>query len=192
MTTLIPRPQDPSRPLPPGPYRCIVADPPWSYRNKKTGGSMTSGALFHYSTLTNADLEALPVCNLVDREKGTVLFLWATTPMLEDAFWLMRAWGFTYKTTLYWEKIGGRLGMGHWFRGNVETCIVGITSGVRAFHCQLPNIIHAPPTKHSRKPDAFFDLVEPILDRDGLSPRLELFAREPRSGWDAWGDEVAS
>jgi N6-adenosine-specific RNA methylase IME4 len=39
---------------------------------------------------------------------------------------------------------------------------------------------------HSRKPDAFLDLVEQISP----GPYLELFARRQRLGWDTWGDEA--
>ena len=151
---------------------------------------MTSGASAHYPTMSIAEIKALPVWELIDRKRGTVLFLWATVPMLPDAVDVMRVWGFSYKTMLVWHKTG-RLGLGYWFRGNAEVCLVGVTKGVKAFRCQESNIIAAPVTRHSSKPQAFFDLVEPICDRCDLTPRLELFAREQRDGWDAWGDEVA-
>ena len=38
---------------------------------------------------------------------------------------------------------------------------------------------------HSAKPEAFLDVVESVSP----SPRLEMFARRARFGWDYWGDE---
>jgi N6-adenosine-specific RNA methylase IME4 len=61
---------------------------------------------------------------------------------------------------------------------------------VKAFRCQKKNIIHAEPTAHSRKPEAFWELIEPVLDQHGIGPRIELFARTRRAGWDAWGNEA--
>ena len=39
---------------------------------------------------------------------------------------------------------------------------------------------------HSAKPGEFYDLVETVSP----GPRLELFARRARPGWDAWGDQA--
>jgi N6-adenosine-specific RNA methylase IME4 len=38
---------------------------------------------------------------------------------------------------------------------------------------------------HSVKPEGFLDMVE----RVSPAPRLELFARRDRLGWDTWGNE---
>jgi N6-adenosine-specific RNA methylase IME4 len=43
-----------------------------------------------------------------------------------------------------------------------------------------------PRGQHSEKPEAFYDLV----DRVSPGPRLELFARSQRLGWDTWGNEA--
>ena len=40
--------------------------------------------------------------------------------------------------------------------------------------------------KHSKKPELFQDLIETVSD----SPRLEMFARRERDGWDVFGNEV--
>lgn len=51
-----------------------------------------------------------------------------------------------------------------------------------------PNVVLAKRSRHSAKPLAFYDLVE----RVSPAPRLELFAREKRLGWDSWGNEIES
>lgn len=107
-------------------YKVIYADPPWSYRNKKTGGSMTSGAINQYSTMPTADICKLPIKNIA--HKDSVLFLWVTVPLIEDGFKVLSAWGYKYKTMLTWRKIMS-LGMGYWFRGQTEHILLGIRGG---------------------------------------------------------------
>jgi N6-adenosine-specific RNA methylase IME4 len=51
----------------------------------------------------------------------------------------------------------------------------------------VPRLIQPPRREHSRKPAEVVERIERLVD----GPYLELFAREPRSGWDAWGDRVA-
>lgn len=45
-----------------------------------------------------------------------------------------------------------------------------------------------PRRNHSEKPELFIDLIELMSP----APRLELFARRARLGWDVWGNEVES
>ena len=167
-------------------YQIIYADPPWSYRNKKTGGSMKSGSEAKYPTMSFEELIAFPVRNITDI-RGCALFLWATTPMLPEAIKLMGYWGFEYKTAIYWRKIMS-LGMGFWFRGQVEVCLVGIRGKVKAFRIQKANFLQTKALRHSEKPEEMRQLIE----ETGLKPRIELFARQKVEGWDCWGNEVES
>lgn len=148
---------------------------------------MNSGAAAHYSTLTIEELKReIPVNEIA--AKDSILFLWVTTPMLPDGVDLLHHWGFTYKTTLYWNK--DRYGMGFWYRGQVEQCLVGIRGKIPAFRSSERNLFVEKSTRHSRKPDIFWKLVVPCLDENALTPRIELFAREQRPGWDSFGDEI--
>lgn len=164
-------------------YKCILADPPWSYDNKNTGGSMTSGAANQYDTMSLEDICNMPIQDIAD--KDCVLFMWATTPLLPEAFRVLDAWGFKYKTSIYWRKIMS-LGMGYWFRGQVELCLVGVKGNVKAFRSQRPNFIQSKVRKHSQKPDQLYGMIEEL----GISPRIELFARERRQGWDQFGNQL--
>ncbi|MCK9593972.1 MAG: MT-A70 family methyltransferase [Methanoregula sp.] len=168
-------------------YQVIVADPPWEYRNKKTGGTMKSGSVAKYPTMSLDEICGLNVPEI--SEKNAVLFLWGTTPLADYPFEVMESWGFKYKTKIYWIKTG-RLGLGYWFRGRVEECLVGIKGKVPAFRCQRPNAIQSKARKHSQKPEEFFQLIEPELTRCNLNSRIELFARESRNGWVSWGNEI--
>ena len=46
-------------------------------------------------------------------------------------------------------------------------------------------LLLAPRREHSRKPDEFFALVEKVFP----GSKLEMFSREARPGWAAWGAE---
>jgi len=166
-------------------FKTIVADPPWTYNNKNTGGSMKSGSSAKYSTMSIEKICNMPVKNISD--KDSCLFLWATTPLLPEAFEVMKAWGYKYKTAIYWRKIMS-LGMGYWWRGQVELCLFGIRGKIKAFRCQKCNIIQSKVRKHSQKPEEFFELIEPVVP----APRIELFARERRKGWASLGFDIDS
>ena len=166
-------------------YQIIYADPPRAYRNKRTGGSMISGAENKYPVMSDSDICALPVSSIAD--KNAVLFLWATTPLLPETFEIMKAWGFKYKTAIYWRKIMS-LGMSFWYRGQVEVCLLGIRGKVKAFRIQKANFIQTKALRHSEKPIEMRQLIE----ETGLEPKIELFARRKVEGWDCWGNEVDS
>jgi N6-adenosine-specific RNA methylase IME4 len=177
-------------------YRTIVADPPWRYtgprRPENVGRAPGRGGVAesHYRTMDTEEIAHLPVGQLADQEAH--LYLWVTNPVLTEQrhhgspFDVVRAWGFEAKTLLTWCKQGG-IGMGWYFRGMTEHVIfatrsdLGIPTALRE-----SNVIHAPRTRHSQKPDAFMDLVE----RVSPGPRLEMFARRQRIGWDTWGDQA--
>lgn len=166
-------------------YQIIYADPPWRYENTRTGGSMKSGASHKYPCMTLDDIKAFPIQKIA--HKNSVLFLWATVPLLPEAIEVLSAWGYKYKTALFWRKIMS-LGMGFWFRGQVEMLLLGVRGKVKAFRIQETNFVQAKVGKHSQKPNEFRTLIEKI----NLAPRIELFAREKTEGWDVWGNEVES
>lgn len=170
-------------------YDVIIADPPWVYRNKRTGGSMSSGSESKYPCITVDVLKEFPIQDIADTD--CVMFLWITTPLKEEILrsGLIETWGFKYKTTIYWKKLH-KLGMGYWFRGQMEECLVCVKGNIKAFRCQKPNIIESVPRKHSQKPEEFFQLIEPSLERFNLNRKIELFARSRRNGWDTWGDQI--
>lgn len=168
-------------------FGTIVIDPPWEYRNKKTGGNKktgpTAGASQHYPTMSIGKLMAMKL----PAKPNCLLFLWATTPLIHRALFLMDHWGFYYRTTIYWIK-ERRLGLGYWFRGNAEVCYLGTKGNVDPFRSSSPNVIHSIPRRHSEKPEEFFKLIEPHC----LEPKLEIFARKKRPGWKVYGNEVDS
>ena len=164
-------------------YRTIVADPPWRYGTRtptSTAKARRAAADAHYATMTVEDICAIQVPAADDAH----LYLWATNPLLREAFDVVAAWGFTYRTTLTWLKTGA-LGMGFYFRGDTEHVLFATrgSSPIAAAN-RRRNWFHAQRTRHSVKPDAFYDLVEQVSP----GPYLEIFARRARFGWDYAGD----
>lgn len=163
------------------------------------GEGVSSAAEVQYPTLTNEEIATLPVRDVV--ASTAHLFMWFTNPGIYGGRFskvtpadIADAWGFTYRTTLTWVKTtaaggvhGG--GMGWYFRGATEHVLYA-TRGKAAIPSALreANVIMAPKSRHSAKPDAFAELVERVT----TGRRLELFARTARPGWSAWGNQLAS
>lgn len=166
-------------------YEVFYADPPATYRNKNTGGSLVSGSAAKYPVMTLDEIMALPVPEI--SEKNAVLFLWVTNPLLPEGLQIMKAWGFNYKTTITWHKIMS-LGLGFWWRGQVEFLLFGVRGKVKAFRMQEKNHITCGVGKHSEKPEQFRELIERATMR--MPKKLELFARKESHGWDVFGNEV--
>jgi N6-adenosine-specific RNA methylase IME4 len=167
-------------PLPKGPFRVIVADPPWAYENRAAAASHRGAC--PYPSMTLEDIKALPVASLAHDD--AVLWLWATNAHLPAAFDVLRAWGFEYKTCLTWVK--GHFGTGDWLRGQTEHCLLAVRGRPVITLSNQATVLHAPASEHSRKPDQFYALVESLCP----GSRVELFQRTPRLGWAGHGDEV--
>lgn len=168
-------------------YAVIYADPPWRYRNKRLGHG---GAEDHYPTMALDEIKVLPVPAAPD----CALFLWATMPLLQQAFEVIDAWGFTYKTTAFcWVKenksgIGYVTGLGYWTRSNAEVCLLATRGRLQPVSHRVHSVVLAPRGRHSEKPA---EVRSRIVELMGNVPRLEMFARTRAPGWDAWGNEVA-
>lgn len=168
-------------------YNILLIDPPWSYDNKKTGGSMKSGALAKYPTLTIEDLCSLKIKKI--SSKDSVLFLWVTVPLLPEAFQVMKAWGFKYKTMITWNKTG-RSGLGYWYRGFTEHLLLGVRGKVKAFRYQRSNIVTHNVLRHSQKPEIFRNIIDKSTENMPERNKIEFFARQRIPGWDSIGIEL--
>lgn len=158
------------------PYRTIVADPPWRFASAAT----KADARKHYSVMADEGLRAMPVTDLY--EGSCHLWLWAVNGLIEQAFSVVRAWGFSPLTMVTWCKPGP--GVGHYLRNNTEHLILASTGPpITPDNKPLSTWYEWPRGAHSVKPAAAYDLIE----RVSPAPRLELFARAPRLGWDSWG-----
>jgi len=174
------------------PFKVVIADPPWQYRELPKQENLTGYANYEYGTLDQAALEALPVGDVCARD--AVLLLWTTWPFIPDALALIEAWGFTFKTGLPWVKVtditGGRepvfapaYGVGYWLRGCSEPILLA-SRGKAAIRTNWIGLL-SENARHSRKPDTLYELAESFP-----GPYLELFARRTREGWVSLGNEV--
>jgi N6-adenosine-specific RNA methylase IME4 len=122
-------------------------------------------------------------------KNNAVVLLWTTGAMLAQAFAVMQAWGITYKTNLMWRKVTRngkvRMGCGFWARTTHEPILLGTVGKPRTI--TMRSCFDGIAREHSRKPDEFYRM---ITERTPGLRRADLFAREKRDGWDAWGDEV--
>jgi len=173
-------------------YNIIYADCPWQYKVWSKRGQGRS-AENHYPTMRIEDICALPVSSIAAPD--CALFMWVTFPTLPDAFKVLEAWGFTYKTVAFvWVKRnrkspGWFWGLGHWTRANAEMCLLATKGKPKRISAKVHQIIDSPVEEHSKKPD---ETRRRIVELVGDLPRIELFARQTTPGWDAWGNEVKS
>lgn len=180
--------------LPPGPFACILADPPWRFRTWSETNQAKSASR-HYDLMTTEAIKALPVRDVAMPD--CALFLWAVSPMLPQAFATLDAWGFTFKTMGFvWAKTSKNskatwspkwhYGLGYWTRANAEYCLLGVRGKPRRLSKSVPQLIVAPAREHSRKPDEAHERIEQLV----AGPRLEIFARQSRRGWTTWGAQA--
>ena len=169
--------------LPTDQYRIIYADPPWKYGDKRDGH--TTGAEDHYPTLSISELCALPVKDMAATD--AVLFLWVTSPMLEDAFSIIKAWGFQYKTSFVWDKI--KHNMGHYNSVRHEFLLVCTRGSCTPDNSTLFDSVQSiERTEHSMKPERFREIIDTLYVH---GKKIELFRRGTvLPGWDAWGNET--
>jgi N6-adenosine-specific RNA methylase IME4 len=165
-------------------YPIVYADPPWRYEHPTFGSSRDIEE--HYPTLELEEICALPVAQLA--MESALLFLWVPPPILEQAFQVIRRWGFDYRTGIVWVKQS--IGMGNYVRQRHEHLLIARRG---EFPTPEParrpsSIIEAPRHReHSRKPDEGYELIEAMYPN---LPKVELFARRERAGWDAWGNQL--
>lgn len=137
------------------------------------------------------DIKNLPINNLAD--KNCALFMWTTIPLLKDSFSVLDSWGFEYKSIAFvWIKLNKKSdtlfwGMGHWTRSNAELCILATKGHPKRKSAKVHQVIMSHIQQHSKKPD---EARERIIELIGDLPRIELFVREKKDGWDSWGNEI--
>lgn len=167
-----------------GKFSVVSVDPPWPYEGESEkvttydpNGRRVANPYPEMSIEAIKSIE-LPVLD------DSIVFLWTTHKFIKDAFDILQAWGFEYKATMVWDK--EKIGMGAWFRMQCEFCLVGIKGKPYWENTSYRDIIREPRREHSRKPDAFFEMVENITK----GRRLEYFSREKRNNWEVFGNDT--
>ena len=168
-------------------YSIIYADPCWDYAGRQQHGAVqeNKSAEDHYPTLPLAKLKTLDVKSIA--EPDALLFMWTSSPHMEQAIELMKAWGFQYKTVAFvWEK--QKVNPGYYTMSQCELCLVGKRGSIpkprgsrneRQFLSSMRG-------RHSEKPVEVRSRIERMFP---TQRKVELFARTSAEGWDAWGNE---
>lgn len=182
-------------------YKTIVIDPPWQYgiwgKGSGKGKDMKKAQSFKphtqqlslpYLCMKINEIKALPIKQYAD--DNCELYLWTTQKYLPIAFDVLKGWGWKYCQTLSWCKKPRGTGQGGVFCPTTEFLILGRIG-------KMPRVkridstwwqIKRPHNSHSTKPEFFQNMIETVSE----PPRLEIFARRKREGWDVFGNEVES
>lgn len=181
-------------PRQPGKYRCLVVDPPWN--QKKTGKRSVrprQGINLDYPTMGYSDICAIPIPQWAST--NAFLWLWATNskerktkqPVLKMAFDIMEHWEFKYYTTITWDKKTGPCPFGP-YQIVTEHVLFGYRGkAIFPRDClgKMKTVFQESSTAHSVKPDSLYHHIKNFFD----GPRLDVFARQRRSGFDGWGNQ---
>ena len=160
-------------------YKTILADPPWKY-----GKGFGYGAGEYYPLMELEDIKKLTINDI--SEENAHLYLWCPNSLIPEALEVMQSWGFKFKTIITWVK--NRSIFGYYFKGQSEQLLFGVKGKLPPQdRCQV-TIINGKVSNHSKKPEEQYNLIEKVSP----NPRIELFARNKRVGWEVWGNEVKS
>lgn len=185
-------------PLPPGPFGCILADPPWAFRTFSGKDAVPTLGAAPYATLTLEEMQALPVAEVAAED--CLLVMWVISSHIPQAISLAGAWGFSYRSLgPVWIKARSPdqsemfddapicdLGMGYWFRQQAEIAFVFGRGSPKRLSASVRQVMASPRRQHSRKPDETHERIQALVE----GPYLELFARQARPGWTVWGNQT--
>ena len=177
-------------PFPNKKYSIIYADPPWDYKGQLqhtgSGGKDSGGAVRHYLTVPVSEMKTWDVASI--SEEDCLLFMWSSSPHLDQAIQLGKAWGFRWATVAFvWDK--QRSNPGFYTMSQCELCLVfrrGKIPQPRGAR-NMRQLVQIKRTRHSEKPDAVRERIEKMFPHQC---KIELFARKRHQGWDAWGLEI--
>lgn len=170
-------------PLPKRKYRCIVIDPPWHVKKAPLKSRPNQGKLLDYPTMSLEEISGLPIAKLADH-KGCHVFLWVTHRYLPAGLKLFESWCVRYQCVLTWVKRGGMTPF-RW-NYNTEHILFGTVGKLELFKLGVKLSFEGRSLRHSQKPDEFYEIIRKV----SVTPRLEMFARESRDGFDSWGKEA--
>jgi len=158
-------------------YSCIVIDPPWGYGTEYDPNGRRAANPYPEMTLEQIKDIKLPATN------DCVLWLWTTHKFMRHSFDIIDTWGFRDVSILTWKK--DRIGLGSWLRSQSEFCIMCVKGSPVVNLSNQSTVIEGKLREHSRKPDAFYSMVDSLC----VGTKLDYFSREQRNGWDTFGND---
>lgn len=162
-------------------YPVLYLDPPWRYEHAE---SVSREIENQYPTMSLDDIKSMPINDIAFDD--CIMFMWATSPKLAEAFEVLDAWGFSYRTCAVWDK--QKIGMGYYFRQQHELLLVAVKgSPTTPSPADRPSSVFSYPRGvHSAKPHEVYEIIEAMYP---TLPKLEMFCRTPREGWGVWGNQ---
>lgn len=162
-------------------YPVIYLDPPWRYDYAE---SDTRAIENQYPTMSLEEIKAMDMTKVAFDD--CVMFMWATSPKLAEAFEVLDAWGFSYRTCAVWDK--QKIGMGYYFRQQHELLLIAVKGQppTPAPADRPSSVFSYPRGNHSAKPHEVYEIIEAMYP---TLPKIEMFCRTPREGWGAWGNQ---
>ena len=167
-------------------YQLIYADPPW----KQLKGGLREARPNQERQLDYPTLELPEIKAIIERYNGETLFLWTIDKFLFEAETMASELGFKLHARIIWDKENGvapcfTIRYAHeyllWFYKSPMPKIATEQRG------KFTDVIREKATIHSKKPIKAYELIEALYP---TQTKIELFARNNRTGWDAWGNEV--
>lgn len=175
---------------PAGGFNVILADPPWNFKNYSEKGEGKNPNQ-HYKCISIEEICSIPVSVLASN--NCALLMWSTWPFMPRWNEVLKAWGFEY-SSLAWEWIKYNpvtdkyaFGPGYGTRKNLEPCLLATKGSPKIGSHSIRDFIRSPRREHSRKPEEQYELIERLFP---AGPYIEIFARNEREGWTAWGNET--
>lgn len=177
-------------------FNVIVADPPWFYNQRPTHQESKTkfggGAHGTYQLMKDQDILELGSLVKPVADENCALFMWATMPRLDLGIDVVKAWGFRYVTTAFvWIKTNRdgspATGPGYYSASNAEVLLLGVKGRMPPSRRLINQVVLAPRTEHSRKPEEFQDRIELMYP---TASKLEMFARREREGYVCLGNEI--
>ena len=167
--------------VPDGLYQCIVIDPPWPMEKIKRK-KRANQAGFDYPTMTEAELREFPLPDIA--AKDCHLYLWTTHKFMPMALRLAEHWGFRYQCIMTWVKNVGFTPFSWMY--STEHVLFCRKGSLKLKQLGMRLDFDAKVREHSRKPDVFYETVA----RASPEPRIDVFSREARDGFDQFGNET--
>lgn len=166
-------------------YQTVVIDPPWTVKNGlKNLKYYRTGKPMPYPLMSDQEIKNFPINDFADDRCD--LFLWTITSKIPLCFEILKHWGFKYMDFIAWDKEIGVPVNGIYRRA--EWLIYGYRGimGINKKGDFIPSLLREKRGRHSRKPN----IVYSTLYKNTREPRIDIFAREKRDGFDVWGNEV--
>lgn len=163
-------------------FRTIVIDPPWPME-KILREVRPNQVEMDYTTMSIKEIKEFPLKQFMSKD-GCHVYMWTTHKFLQYSFDIFNVWGVKYQCLMTWVKNVGFTPFSWMY--STEHVLFGTFGSLPLLKKGIRLDFNAKVREHSRKPDEFYDIVK----RVSPEPRVDIFSREKRGGFELYGYEV--